>query len=127
MVGLPSKKYISLAYMVLTESDRPLNTIEIQERIQRISHEHGRAVRKNAPLGLGQLAGHMNRSSLFHSLGRERCLSGVGNSSRVTVWGANNLTEVATKWLSYEHPRRKYKNLPSILKNEIDRIKEEIK
>ena len=67
----------------------------------------------------------MQRSGLFTSVGKEKVLSAVGYHSKVNVWQANDLTEVAKKWMSYESPVRTFEKLPSILKNEIKRIKEE--
>tara|TARA_Y100000361_G_scaffold154189_1_gene178645 strand:- start:1915 stop:2289 length:375 start_codon:yes stop_codon:yes gene_type:complete len=122
MVGLPSKRYISLAYKVLAASDKPLNTIQIQDGIIKIQT---RAVRKGSALGIAQLASHMQRSGLFTSIGKEKVLSAVGHYSKVNIWEANDLTEVAKKWMSYESPVRTFEKLPSILKNEIKRIKEE--
>ena len=106
------------------KSDRPLNTIEIQDRIVK---SQTRAVRKGSALGIGQLASHMMRSGLFKSIGKEKILSGVGYHSKVNIWKANDLTKVAKKWMSYENPVRTFEKLPSILKNEIKRIKEEMK
>ena len=126
MVGLPSKKYVSLAHKVLSESDRPLNTIEIIERMMSIISEGG-AKRKNFPLGNGQLASHMQRSGLFLSIGTELHLSGCGSQSPITLLKAKNLTDVAIKWLSYENPIRRYNKLPTVLRKEIDKIKEEMK
>ena len=69
----------------------------------------------------------MQRSGLFTSIGKEKVLSGVGYYSKVNIWEANDLTEVAKKWMSYKNPVRTFEKLPSILKNEIKRIREEMK
>lgn len=115
-----SKMLQETAYEILSQSETPLNTRQIQDRMndKKIRTNGGAIMRTKRTYTINQVAQCLKRSRFFEKVGRETLPSASGARSPVYIYDVVDVAEQITKMLSYKHTIITPKALPKFAQEE---------